>query len=134
MDIRADEISRIISEQIQGHDTSTTVEETGTVLTVGDGIARVYGLSKAMAGEMLEFPGNAYGMALNLERDSVGAVVLGDYEHITEGDKVKTTGRILEVPTGEALLAEYRATGELEAEQAARALYFALGCDLVAAA
>ena len=76
----------------------------GTVISVTDGICRIHGLSDVMQGEMLEFPGNTFGLALNLERDSVGAVVLGDYEHITEGDTVKCTGRILEVPVGPELL------------------------------
>ena len=103
MDIRADEISRIISEQIQGHDTSTTVEETGTVLTVGDGIARVYGLSKAMAGEMLAFPHGVRGMVLNLEEGNVGVALLGNDHLIKEGDLVKRTRSIMSVPVGDAM-------------------------------
>ncbi|KIG12309.1 ATP synthase alpha chain [Enhygromyxa salina] len=103
MEIRADEISRIISEQIQGHDTSTTVEETGTVLTVGDGIARVYGLSKAMAGEMLDFPHGVRGMVLNLEEGNVGVALLGNDHLIREGDTVKRSGAIMSVPVGEEL-------------------------------
>ena len=76
----------------------------GTIVSITDGIVRIYGLSEVMQGEMLEFPGKVFGLALNLERDSVGAVVLGDYEHLTEGDSVYCTGRILEVPVGEAML------------------------------
>jgi F-type H+-transporting ATPase subunit alpha len=104
MEIRADEISRIIREQIQGHDTSTRVEETGSVLTVGDGIARVYGLSKAMAGEMLDFPHGVRGMVLNLEEGNVGVALLGNDHLIKEGDTVKRTGSIMSVRVGEALL------------------------------
>jgi F-type H+-transporting ATPase subunit alpha len=104
MEIRADEISRIIRDQIAGHDTSTTVEETGTVLTVGDGIARIYGLSKAMAGEMLEFPHGVRGMVLNLEEGNVGAALLGNDQLIKEGDEVKRTGTIMSVPVGKALI------------------------------
>jgi F-type H+/Na+-transporting ATPase subunit alpha len=103
MEIRADEISRIISEQIQGHDTSTSVEETGTVLTVGDGIARVYGLSKAMAGEMLDFPHGVRGMVLNLEEGNVGVALLGNDHLIREGDIVKRSGAIMSVPVGDEM-------------------------------
>jgi F-type H+-transporting ATPase subunit alpha len=104
MEIRADEISRIIREQIQGHDTATTVEETGSVLMVGDGIARVYGLSKAMAGEMLDFPHGVRGMVLNLEEGNVGVALLGNDHLIKEGDIVKRSGSIMSVKVGEALL------------------------------
>jgi F-type H+-transporting ATPase subunit alpha len=104
MEIRADEISRIIREQIQGHDTSTAVEETGTVLTVGDGIARVYGLSKAMAGEMLDFPHGVRGMVLNLEEGNVGVALLGNDQLIKEGDIVKRSATIMSVGVGDALL------------------------------
>jgi F-type H+-transporting ATPase subunit alpha len=104
MEIRADEISRIIREQIQGHDTSTAVEETGSVLTVGDGIARVYGLSKAMAGEMLDFPHGVRGMVLNLEEGNVGVALLGNDQLIKEGDVVKRSSTIMSVGVGDALL------------------------------
>jgi F-type H+/Na+-transporting ATPase subunit alpha len=104
MEIRADEISRIIREQIQGHDTATSVEETGSVLMVGDGIARVYGLSKAMAGEMLDFPHGVRGMVLNLEEGNVGVALLGNDHLIKEGDTVKRSGAIMSVKVGEALL------------------------------
>ncbi|MFV8753263.1 F0F1 ATP synthase subunit alpha [Nannocystaceae bacterium ST9] len=104
MEIRADEISRIIREQIQGHDTATSIEETGTVLTVGDGIARVYGLNNAMAGEMLDFPHGVRGMVLNLEEGNVGVALLGNDEAIKEGDIVKRSTTIMSVGVGEALL------------------------------
>ncbi|MBI2370434.1 MAG: F0F1 ATP synthase subunit alpha, partial [Deltaproteobacteria bacterium] len=104
MQIRAEEISAIIRKQIEQYDVRVEVSETGTVLSVGDGIARVYGLEKAMAGEMLEFPHGIYGMVLNLEEDNVGVAVLGEDFLIKEGDLVKRTGRIVEVPVGEALV------------------------------
>ncbi|MCA9719911.1 MAG: F0F1 ATP synthase subunit alpha, partial [Myxococcales bacterium] len=104
MDIRADEISRIIKEQIQGYETEVSIEETGTVLTVGDGIARVYGLTKAMAGELLEFPHGVRGMTLNLEEGNVGVALLGEYHLIKEGDTVKRTGTIMSVPVGDAMI------------------------------
>jgi F-type H+-transporting ATPase subunit alpha len=103
MEIRADEISRIIKERIGGFEKKIDVSETGVVLSVGDGIARVYGLEKAMAGELLEFPHNIFGMALNLEEDNVGCALFGEDKYISEGDTVKRTGRIVEVPVGEAL-------------------------------
>src|SRR6266436_5819297 len=98
------EISELIRSKIQNLSLSADVRTQGTVVTVTDGICRVHGLSDVMQGEMLEFPKNTFGLALNLERDSVGAVILGEYEHITEGDTVKCTGRILEVPVGPELL------------------------------
>ena len=98
------EISELIKKRIAGFESVTEARTEGTVVSLTDGIARVHGLADVMSGEMLEFPNNTFGMALNLERDSVGAVILGPYEHITEGDKVTCTGRIMEVPTGEALL------------------------------
>src|SRR5512147_1191049 len=104
MSIKASEISELIKARIQNFTAATEVRTQGTVVSVTDGICRVHGLADVMQGEMLEFPGNTFGMALNLERDSVGAVVLGEYEHITEGDVVKTTGRILEVPVGPELI------------------------------
>src|SRR5476651_1714016 len=104
MQLNPSEISELIKSRIQGLEASADVRNQGTVISVTDGIVRIHGLSDVMQGEMLEFPGNTYGLALNLERDSVGAVVLGDYEHITEGDTVKCTGRILEVPVGPELL------------------------------
>ncbi len=104
MEIRADEISQIIRSQIEKYDQKISVVETGTVLTAGDGIARVYGLSGAMAGEILEFPHGVQGLVLNLEEDNVGCALLGQYEHIREGDPVKRTGRIASVPVGPALL------------------------------
>ena len=104
MQLNPSEISELIKERIKNFDVKTEASNEGTVVSVTDGIVRIHGLSDVMLGEMIQFPGNTYGMALNLERDSVGAVVLGAYEHITEGDKVQCTGRILEVPTGEGLL------------------------------
>ncbi len=104
MEIKVDEISELIKEQIKGLDVGVEAKETGTVITVGDGIARMYGLEKAMAGELLEFPHNIYGMVLNLEEDNVGAAILGEDFLIKEGDLVKRTGRIVEVPVGDALL------------------------------
>jgi len=104
MAIKASEISELIKERIKNFESAAEARDVGTVIAVTDGITRIHGLGAAQYGEMLEFPGDTFGLALNLERDSVGAVVLGDYKHITEGDTVKTTGRILEVPVGEALL------------------------------
>ena len=104
MQLNPSEISELIKNKIKNFEATTEARNEGTVVSIGDGIVRIHGLSDVMLGEMIEFPGNTFGMALNLERDSVGAVVLGAYEHITEGDKVSCTGRILEVPVGEALL------------------------------
>jgi len=102
--IRAEEISEIIKQQIADYEKTVEYSETGVVLSVGDGIARIHGLEKVMAGELIEFPGNMYGMVLNLEEDNVGATVLGEVTHIKEGDTVKRTGRIVEVPVGEAVI------------------------------
>lgn len=104
MQLNPSEISELIKNKIQSLDIGAETRTQGTVVSLTDGICRVHGLADVMQGEMLEFPGGSYGMALNLERDSVGAVVLGEYEHISEGDTVKTTGRILEVPVGPELL------------------------------
>ena len=104
MEIKADEISKIIREQIEEYKSGVEVSEIGTVISVGDGIARVYGLEKVMAGELLEFPHGVMGLALNLEESQVGVVLLGEYTEIREGDTVKRTGRIMEVPVGEALI------------------------------
>ncbi|HXC93125.1 MAG TPA: F0F1 ATP synthase subunit alpha, partial [Geobacteraceae bacterium] len=105
MEIRAEEISEIIKKQIKGYGKDVEVAETGTIISVGDGIARIHGLDKAMAGELLEFPGGISGMVLNLEEDNVGAAILGeDNENIKEGSTVKRTGRIVEVPVGRALI------------------------------
>ena len=102
--IRADEINEIIRNQIENFETGVTVMEVGTVIKVGDGIAEIHGLEKVMAGELLEFPHEVRGLALNLEEDKVGAVLFGDYQTIKEGDLVKRTGRIMEVPVGDALM------------------------------
>ena len=104
MDFKADEITRFIKEWIKGYEAEVDVSEVGSVISIGDGIARVYGLEKVMYGELIEFPHGIYGMALNLEEDNVGAVVLGEYFTIKEGDTVKRTGRIMQVPVGEALI------------------------------
>jgi F-type H+/Na+-transporting ATPase subunit alpha len=104
LSIRADEISRVLKEQIKNYSKSLEVSESGTVLSVGDGVARVYGLESAMAGELVEFPGSVYGMVLNLEQDSVGVVILGEDRDIKEGDTVKRTKKIVQVPVGEAVM------------------------------
>ena len=104
MNLRPEEISSIIKQQIEGYEPSVDIVDVGTVIQVGDGIARVYGLEKAMAGELLEFPGDVFGMAMNLEEDNIGCVILGSFIGIKEGDQVKRTGRIVEVPVGEALI------------------------------
>ena len=104
MQLNASEISDLIKKEIEGFDFSAEARTEGTVISVSDGIVRIHGLADAQFGEMLEFPGNTFGLALNLEQDSVGAVVLGDYLHISEGDTVKCTNRIMEVPVGNELL------------------------------
>ena len=102
--IKADEITQLIREQIENYESKIAVDEVGTVITLGDGIARVYGLDKVMAGEMLSFPHGVAGIAMNLEEDQVGVVLLGEYTEIKEGDEVKRTGRIMSVPVGDALI------------------------------
>jgi len=104
MDIKAEEISKIIREQIGSYAVDVDVAEVGSIISIGDGIARVHGVENAMAGEMLEFPHGVFGIALNLEEDSVGAVLLGEFKEIKEGDTVKRTGRIISVPVGEEML------------------------------
>ncbi len=104
MEIRPDEITTIIKKQIESFETTVELEEVGEVVQVGDGIARVYGLEKVMAGELVEFPGGLLGMALNLEEDNVGCVLFGDDVHVKEGDSAKRTGRIMEIPVGDAML------------------------------
>ena len=104
MEIRAEEISEIIKKQIKEYGKEVEVSETGTIISIGDGIARIHGLAGAMAGELLEFPGGVSGMVLNLEEDNVGAAILGEFAEIKEGDTVKRTGRITEVPVGDALV------------------------------
>src|ERR1700723_4526738 len=104
MAIKATEISDLIKQRIDNFKSVTEARNVGTIVSVTDGICRIHGLADAKYGEMLEFPGNTFGLALNLEQDSVGAVVLGDYKGLGEGDTVKTTGRILEVPVGPELL------------------------------
>lgn len=104
MSIRPEEISSILKQQIENYQSEVEVSNIGTVIQVADGVARVHGLSQAMAGEMIEFPGGVFGMALNLEEDNIGVVILGPYTQINEGDQVKRTGRIVEVPVGEAMI------------------------------
>ena len=103
MNLRPEEISSVIKEQIKKYAAKLETSEVGTVIQVADGIARVHGLEKAMQGELLEFPGEVFGMVMNLEEDNVGAVLLGDHKNISEGDTVKTTGRVVEVPVGDAM-------------------------------
>jgi F-type H+/Na+-transporting ATPase subunit alpha len=102
--IKADEITKILKEQIANFESTVTTDEVGTVISLGDGIARVHGLDKVMAGELLAFPHNVAGLAMNLEEDQVGAVLMGEYTEIKEGDEVKRTGRIMSVPVGEAMI------------------------------
>src|SRR6202042_1159301 len=102
--IKADEITKLIREQIENYESKISVDETGTVITLGDGIARVYGLDKVMAGELLSFPHEVAGIAMNLEEDQVGVVLLGEYTEIKEGDEVKRTGRIMSVPVGDNMI------------------------------
>ena len=104
MEIRAEEISQVIRSQIKDYEKKIEMSETGTILSVGDGIARVYGVENAMTMEMLEFPGGIYGLCLNLEEDNVGVAIMGDDTKIKEGDTVKRTGRIAEIPVGDAVL------------------------------
>src|SRR2546421_1262183 len=104
MDIKADEISKIIRDQIGSFAVDVDVAEVGSIISIGDGTARVHGVDNAMAGEMLEFPHGVFGIALNLEEDSVGTVLLGEFREIKEGDPVKRTGRIISVPIGDELL------------------------------
>jgi F-type H+-transporting ATPase subunit alpha len=104
MAIKPEEITRVLKEQIEGFSPETEMKEIGYVLQVGDGIARIYGLRNALAGEMLKFPHDVYGMVLNLERESVGCVLLGDFRLIKEGDSVERTGRIMQVPVGDAMV------------------------------
>ncbi|MEW6364088.1 MAG: F0F1 ATP synthase subunit alpha [Acidobacteriota bacterium] len=104
MEIKAEEISRIIQQQLEGYKTDIDIKEVGTVMSVGDGIARVYGLEKVMAGELLEFPHGVFGLALNLEEDNVGTVLMGETSAIKEGDEVKRTRRVMSVPAGDAMV------------------------------
>jgi F-type H+/Na+-transporting ATPase subunit alpha len=102
--IRADEITSILRQEIENYESAVDVSEVGSVISVGDGIARIHGLEKVMAGELIEFPHDVAGIAMNLEEDQVGAVLLGDFTEIKEGDEVKRTRRIMSVPVGEALI------------------------------
>src|ERR1700689_1362329 len=102
--IKADEITQLIREQIENYETKIAVDEVGTIISLGDGIARVHGLDKVMAGQLLSFPHDVAGIAMNLEEDQVGVVLLGDYTEIKEGEEVKRTGRIMSVPGGDAMI------------------------------
>src|SRR5438874_739628 len=102
--IRADEITSILRQEIENYERAIDVSEVGSVMSVGDGIARIHGLEKVMAGELIEFGHGVSGIAMNLEEDQVGAVLLGEYTHIREGDEVRRTGKIMSVPVGEALI------------------------------
>src|SRR5512135_2247819 len=102
--IRADEITSILRQEIENYERAIDVSEVGSVISVGDGIARLHGLEKVMAGELIEFPHEVYGIAMNLEEDQVGAVLLGDYTEVKEGDEVRRTRRIMSVPVGEAMV------------------------------
>src|SRR5271170_35434 len=102
--IKADEITKILREQIENYQQTVAVDEVGSVIAVGDGIARIHGLDKCMAGEMLAFPHDVFGIALNLEEDQVGTVLLGDYTEIREGDTVKRTNKIMSVPVGDGMI------------------------------
>src|SRR3981081_2806672 len=102
--IRADEITSLLRQEIENYERAIDVSETGSVISVGDGIARIHGLERVMAGELIEFPHDVSGIAMNLEEDQVGAVLLGEYTAIREGDEVRRTGRIMSVPVGEAMI------------------------------
>ena len=104
MQVRADEIAAVLERQLAGYEAEVDVAEVGTVLSVGDGIARVYGLEQAMAGELLAFPNDVYGLALNLEEDQIGAVLMGESRLVDEGDEVRRTGRVMEVPVGPGMV------------------------------
>src|SRR2546430_8243502 len=104
VDLKAEEITEIIRQQLSGIGKGVDVSEVGTVMSVGDGIARIYGLERVMAGELVQFPHNIAGLALNLEEDNVGVVLLGEYQSIKEGDEVRRTGRIMSVPVGPAMV------------------------------
>src|SRR5271155_4933694 len=102
--IKADEITQLLKEQIANYDSKIRVDEVGTIISLGDGIARLHGLDKVMAGELLDFPHGVAGLAMNLDEDHVGAVLMGDYTELREGDQVKRTGKILSVPVGDAMV------------------------------
>src|ERR1700704_1896087 len=102
--IRADEITRVLRDEIENYDSAVNVSETGFVISVGDGIARIHGLETVMAGELIEFPHNVSRIALNLEEDQVGSALLAEYSEIKEGDEVRRTGRIMSIPVGEAMV------------------------------
>ena len=117
MNLKPEEISSVIKEQIKRYASQLEVADVGTVIQVADGIARIHGLENAMQGELLEFPGEVYGMVMNLEEDNVGAVLLGSQKNISEGDTVKTTGRVVEVPVGDAMLGRVERIGTANRRQ-----------------
>ena len=102
--LKADEITELLRQQIENYETKVAVDEVGTIISLGDGIARIHGLDKVMAGELIDFPKGVAGLAMNLDEDQVGAVLLGDYTEISEGDEVKRTGKIMSVPVGPAMI------------------------------
>ncbi|MGB0122975.1 MAG: F0F1 ATP synthase subunit alpha, partial [Silvibacterium sp.] len=102
--IKADEITQLLKEQIANYDSKVRVDEVGTIISLGDGIARIHGLDKVMAGELIEFPHGIAGLAMSLEEDQVGSVIMGDYAELREGDQVRRTGKILSVPVGDAVI------------------------------
>src|SRR5947209_12788834 len=102
--IQANEITELLRQQIENYEQRIQVDEVGTIISLGDGIARVYGLDKVMAGELIDFPHGVKGLAMNLDEDQVGAVLLGDYTELSEGDQVRRTGQIMSVPVGEAMI------------------------------
>src|SRR6476660_6374148 len=102
--IKADEITELLRQQIENYEQRIQVDEVGTVISLGDGIARIHGLDKVMAGELIEFPHGVAGLAMSLEEDQVGSVIMGEYSELREGDQVRRTGKILSVPVGEALI------------------------------
>src|ERR1700739_2307593 len=102
--IKADEITALLKEQIANYDSKVRVDEVGTIISLGDGIARIHGLDKVMAGELIEFPHGIAGLAMSLEEDQVGSVIMGEYSELREGDQVRRTGKILSVPVGEAMI------------------------------
>src|SRR5690348_8563064 len=111
--IKADEITKLIREQIENYESKVAVDEVGTVISLGDGIARIYGLDKVMAGELIDFGHGVTGIAMNLEEDQVGSVLMGEYTEIKEGDEVRRTGKIMAVPVGEAMVGRDRKSTRL---------------------
>ena len=130
MQLKPEELSSVIKKQIENYKVKLETAETGTVIQVADGIARIHGLDNAMQGELLLFPGEVYGMVMNLEEDNVGCVLLGDSRSVSEGDLVKTTGRVVEVPVGDALLGRVVSHHKTEKKYFSITIYFGLLCQL----